>query len=358
MAYHKSSRLNIIGISSSALLGLVLFSGGTERLEAKTNAQDLLQLEVAIKSWQQSKTEQMVNSMEKLNEATGSFLGSPTIESRLVWQSAWVTAHDDFLGASILYSPDNFRRIDAWPIEVGFLDNLADYPSSGIVSDGTVEVTSASLGKQHQITAETEVALGFHVLEYYAFERDIKSFGTDAPNYQKRRHLVHLATELLLEDIISFSLSQENEPETSGGYFSLSLLKIQQRLQMMFNEHGTSQDPYFLLLLKIQQRLQLVFSEFSLLEEHSAHNRRSSQNVSTQLRCIAELLNEPVGLNNFLIELSPKDAQTFNQTFLEVQTLMLSKGQGDETTSSRTALLIAFLSQQLEDFMMILTAKR
>ena len=333
MAYHQSSRLNIIGVSCLALLGLVLFSGCAERLEAETNVEDRLRLEAAIRSWQQSKTEPMVNSMEKLYEATRSFLKSPTIDGRLVWQSAWITAHDDFLGASILYSPENFRRIDAWPIEIGFLDNLAGYPSSGIVSDGTLEVTSASLGDQHQITDETEVALGFHVLEYYAFERDIKGFRSDALNYQKRRQLVHLVSELLLADIILFSLSLDNE-------------------------YGTSQDPYALLLLKIQQRLQLVFSEFSLLEKHSAHNSRSRQNMTTQLRGIAELFNEPVGLNHFLIELSPKSAQTFNQTLLEVQTLMASKGKGDEATSPRTVLLVAFLSQQLEDFMTMLTPER
>jgi hypothetical protein len=339
VAYHQSSQLAAIRCSSIALpsialpsialLASLLLSGCAERPETDTGRQDPVQLEIAITSWQQGKAEPMVRAMEQLSEATGLFLRSPTIESRLVWQSAWIKAHDNFLGASILYSPDNFRRIDAWPMETGFLDSLPDYPGSGIVSDDTLEISSTSLEEQHQITDESEVALGFHVLEYYAFERDIKDFGSDAPNDQKRQRLVQLVAELLQVDITSFSRSLETEPEAN-------------------------QDSYSLLLLKIQRRLQLVFSEFSLLGEHSPHSAWSSQNVSAQLGAIAELLDEPVGLNHFLIELNPESAQTFNETLLEAQTLLPAMGQPGEATSSRLMLLIASLSQQLGDFVTML----
>jgi hypothetical protein len=307
----------------------VLFSGCAERLETETNAQDSIQLAIAIRSWQQGKTEPMVHAMEQLSEATGLFFRSPTIESRLVWQSAWISAHDNFLGASILYSPDNFHRIDAWPMETGFLDSLPDYPGSGIVSDGTLEITATSLEEQHQITDASEVALGFHVLEYYAFERDIEDFRRDAPNYRKRQQLVQLVAELLLVDITSFSRAQETESEAN-------------------------QNSYPRLLLKIQRRLQLVFSEFDLLGKHIPRINGSTQNVTTQLDAIAELLHEPVGLNHFLIELNPESTLTFNATLLEAQTLLPSMGQPDEATSSRLALLIAFLEQQLEDFVTML----
>ena len=329
MAYHQSSRLAAIGFSSLALLSLVLFAGCAERLETETNAQDPIQLAFAIRSWQQGKTEAMVHAMEQLSEATGLFFRSPTIESRLVWQSAWISAHDNFLGASILYSPDNFRRIDAWPMETGFLDSLPDYPGSGIVSDGTLEITATSLGEQHQITDASEVALGFHVLEYYAFERDIEDFGSDAPNHQKRQQLVQLVAELLLVDITSFSRAQKAESEAN-------------------------QNSYPLLLLKIQRRFQLVFSEFDLLGEHIPRNNGPTQNVTTQLDAIAELLDKPVGLNHFLIELNPESTLTFNATLLEAQTLLPSMGQPDEATSSRLVLLIAFLEQQLGDFVTML----
>ena len=329
MAYHQSSRLTVIGVSSSALLSLVLFAGCAERLETETNAQDPIQLGIAIKSWQQGKTEPMVHAMDQLSEATGLFFRSPTIESRLVWQSAWISAHDNFLSASILYSPDNFRRIDAWPMETGFLDSLPDYPGSGIVSDDTLEITATSLQEQHQITDASEVALGFHVLEYYAFERDIEDFGRDAPNYQKRQQLVQLVAELLLVDITSFSRAQETESETN-------------------------QNSYPLLLLKVQRRFQLLFSEFDLLDEHIFRDNGSTRNVTTQLDAIAELLDEPIGLNRFLIELNPESTLTFNATLLEAQTLLPSMEQPDEATSSRLVLLIASLEQQLGDFVTML----
>ena len=190
-------------------------------------------------------------------------------------------------------------------------------PGSGIVSDGTLEITTTSLEEQHQVTDASEVALGFHVLEYYAFERDIADFGSDAPNYQKRQQLVQLVAELLLVDITSFSRAQEAESEAN-------------------------QNSYPLLLLKIQRRLRLVFSEYALLGEHIPPNYGSTQNVTTQLDAIAELLDEPVGLNHFLIELNPESTLTFNATLLEAQTLLSSMEQPDEVTSSRSGVIDCF----------------
>ncbi len=144
MAYHQSSRLAAIGFSSLALLSLVLFAGCAERLEKETKAQDPIQLAIAIRSWQQGKTEPMVRAMEQLSDATELFFRSPTIESRLVWRPAWISAHDNLLGASLLYSPDKSQRIDAWPMEAGFQDSLSDYPGSGTDRDGTLEITTNS----------------------------------------------------------------------------------------------------------------------------------------------------------------------------------------------------------------------
>ncbi len=328
MAYHQSSRLGVIG----ALIGSLLFTGCAERRETDKQIQDPIQLEMAIASWQQSKIEPMVRAMEQLNEATGLFLRSPTIESRSTWRSAWISAHDSFLGASILYSPDNFQRIDAWPIEAGFLDSLPNYPGSGIVSDDTLEITPTSLEEQHQITDESEVALGFHVLEYYAFDRTMEDFAKGAPNFRKRQRLVQRVAELLQTDIASLVRAQETGPEVNQGSYSQ-------------------------LLLKIQRRLQRVFSEFNLLGEHSPYSDWSSQNVRTQLGAIAELLEEPVDLNHFLINLNPESAQTFNETLLEAHTLLPPRGQPDEAASSRLVLLIASLSQQLGDFITMLPAE-
>ena len=329
MADHQSSRLGPFGIACIALLGLLLLPACAERLEADASVEDPVALEVAMTSWQQDKIEPLVAATEKLVEKTGLFIRSPTIESRSVWQSAWITAHDNFLSASILQSADNFRRIDAWPIETGFLDSLPDYPGSGIVNDSTLDITSTSLEEQHQYTDESEVALGFHVLEYYAFERSLGDFGVDARNYRKRQQVIQLVAELLLRDITSFSSSQETGTEAN-------------------------EDSYSVLLLKIQRRLQLVFSEFNLLGEHSPYSGRSSQNVGAQLGAIAELLDEPVGLNHFLIELNPESAQTFNETLIEARTLLPALGQPDEAASSRLLLLIASLSQQLGDFVKML----
>ena len=72
MAYHQSSRLTTTGILALALLSSALFSGCTERPEKEVSPQDPIQLTIAIRSWQQSKTEPMVRAMQHPGEATSS----------------------------------------------------------------------------------------------------------------------------------------------------------------------------------------------------------------------------------------------------------------------------------------------
>ena len=74
MAYHQSSRLTTTGILALALLSSALFSGCTERPEKEVSPQDPIQLTIAIRSWQQSKTEPMVRAMQHSGEATSSRL--------------------------------------------------------------------------------------------------------------------------------------------------------------------------------------------------------------------------------------------------------------------------------------------
>jgi hypothetical protein len=331
VAYHQSSRLASYRVAFIVLLGSLLFSGCSEQSGKDARMRDPVELGIAIAAWQQDKTGLTLFAMEQLVESTTSFLKSPTTQSRSMWQSDWTKAHEHFLAASILYSPDRFRQIDAWPIATGFLDSLPNYPGSGIVNDSTLDITSSILQEQHQITDESEVALGFHVLEYYAFKRELGDFETAAPNLQKRQQLIQLAAELLRQDITSFSESQKTESD---------------------------RDSHSLLLSKIQLRLQLLFSEFNLLGEHGPYSTSSSQNVSAQLDAIAELLDEPIGLNHFLIELNPQSAQTFNETLVEAQNLLPRSGQPNEETSSRLVLLISSLSQQLGDLAAMLPVER
>ena len=95
---------------------------------------------------------------------------------------------------------ENFSKIEAWPISPGFVDSIENYPYSGIVNDSTIEITPDVLKAQHMITDPSEISLGFHVLEYYAFERTRDLNGTEEVN-KRRRSLISLVSELLVEEI-------------------------------------------------------------------------------------------------------------------------------------------------------------
>lgn len=134
-----------------------------------------------------------------LAAAARAFTGDPTPVTRGTFQQAWFDAHNRFAEVLILRpAADAEARfmIDAWPITPGYLDSLPEHPHSGIVSEPTLDIDAEMLEEQHGFTDVSEVALGFHPLEYYAFERPLEDF-VSGENADRRRDLVtELASDL------------------------------------------------------------------------------------------------------------------------------------------------------------------
>jgi len=146
-------------------------------------------------------------------------------------RQAWHKAHEAFHRATPLLllakvHPELFPNtadlhfaIDAWPLEPGYIDSFQAYANSGIVNDVTVNLDESGLRQQHGFSSNTEIALGFHSLEYLLWgegERLAEAFYprtnlTDTeqalglsleqlPNNRRREYLRTL-TQLLHSDI-------------------------------------------------------------------------------------------------------------------------------------------------------------
>ena len=162
------------------------------------------------------------------------------------------------------------QLIDAWPLLPGFIDNLPGYPHTGIVNDMTLPMTSEVLRAQHQITDTAEVALGFHVIEYYAFTRRHQDF---AGASTRRKQYLSLVSDLLLLELLAFTQAA-GLPRDDGE-----------------------------LLLVLRGHIPGMFSTLNRPGGHPAYSDEGRAQALVQLRAMDSLLNEPVGLNYRLLTL-------------------------------------------------------
>jgi len=289
---------------------------------------DPVVLGASVSDWQKSHMNQGVASTTALVNQTNRFLDNPTDETRSSWQLAWNRAHEDFHRATLLLPGDSLLHIDVWPVEPGFLDALPEYPESGIIYDLSLGITTGSLKEQHMITDSSEASLGFHVLEYYAFERPIEDMlpGDDRLR-ERRRTLISRVSDLLLLDVSQLKKSlQDSEID------------------------ALPQATYPALVASLAERTDSISSALNFSTEHGEFSGRSAQVIAAQFSAIYELLNGEVNINRYLVTIDQEQTQVLNRTLSDALELIPDEAHLDESASSRLQLLAAAISHQLEDF--------
>ncbi len=324
MANHQLTRLGIV------VLFLVSCCAKTtaQPLEPETK---VVSYNVQVNTWAQQKTVKLLAATSGLAETTHRFLLDPSDTNREMWQSAWLTAHQDWQVLAYLLPNERVVQfqIDAWPVSAGYIDTLPEYPTSGIVSDLSLELSETTLRDQHGFTDDSEVALGFHALEYFVFTRPIDDFMDGATNVDRRRQMIVLIAEILLADITAYSATVASRYPLSNR----SLLRA------------------------LRTRNEKTTEELKVLGRHSAFSGSSLKDAHHQLSTLHELLGTDVGINHLLIELDPKLTRTLNNTLADALAL-LGNGEPDEAQAERLLLLVSALTHQLEEFELLLAGSQ
>ena len=170
----------------------------------------------------------LLSSVENLHGSIEDFLQLPDGERQETAQTAWRSAHEAFVsftGLPLMNLPEPAHyQLDAWPIEPGYLDTLAAYPDSGLISYLTVDISLESLRDQHGFTDVTEVSLGFHAFELLIFAREPKDFVTQTTItpvddlaasdeiVTRRRRVLSLLAEQILIDLSPWLTTSAPEP--------------------------------------------------------------------------------------------------------------------------------------------------
>lgn len=172
-----------------------------------------------------------------LAAAARAFANEPNEANRGAFQQAWLDAHNAFAEVLVLRSRTDVEarfNLDAWPITPGYLDSLPTWPNSGIISEPTLAIDAETLESQHGFTDVSEVAMGFHPLEYYAFERPLEDF-VSSDNASRRQDMIRvLAGEVqrridaLAGQVPLAGVDEEAPAEAAGELFALLAGGIQQ----------------------------------------------------------------------------------------------------------------------------------
>jgi len=324
-----------------------------------------------------------------MNQSIVDFLFRPTDENRLAMESAWNNAHIAFVAIGTgtfeeAASDDPLTaliyRLDAWPIQPGYIDAIEYYPNSGIVNDITVELSRDSLRRQHGFSDAEEIVLGFHPLEYLIF-------ANEAIDYQLVEHRIQSSRDAGQDNQVSqFSEEAGETSFESGSDSSPGANPVARRrtlLELLGADIAESLDQYITAYREgipnsfssssgQQQALQLVnlllsvaykhadngFEESNLMlvsdESHSRFSQTTHLNISLRLENLGKIINEPVWLSRSLKKLDMQIEQDL-QTTLAQGNLIIEKNQFDEADRARLPTIFSALRHQLADLQLKLT---
>ncbi len=159
-----------------------------------------------------------------LDAAIDAFVAAPSPTTLAAARAAWIAARAPYRQTEALRfyggpidDPDDERepRINAWPMDEAYVDYVDGNPSAGVINDATGFPTldAATLTSINFVGGESNVAVGFHAIEFLLWGQDQSTAGpgarphTDfvdggtAANQARRRGYLTTVSDLLVADL-------------------------------------------------------------------------------------------------------------------------------------------------------------
>ncbi len=265
-----------------------------------------------------------------LQKSVDTFLRDTRQETLDGLRAQWQQSHQNYQRASIFLAigesnPGLFghlqslsNKLDAWPIQPGFLDSYDVYSHSGIVNDISLPINAEAIRAQHGISDDSDVVLGYHGMEYLLWgetgQRPLSELSearlaidgepglnhADLPQ-NRRRTLLRLQAQLLLDD---------SQRMLQHWQFPKGQLKSQyQSLPAASRFKLLQAAAAHLLQNQILPLLEQEAAEEVDASGEFSHNRFAGQNIriaEIQLNGLADLFSEP-SLMPRLLENSQQD---------------------------------------------------
>lgn len=230
-SHRASSLIAFVGLLSAAC------GGGDDESSGglPENAADAVSTyaEIVSASYQDS-----LSTAELLDEAVNTLAESPSADAHEAAQTAWRQSREPYLQTEVyrFYAGpiDNEEDgpeglLNAWPLDEAHIDYVEGDLDSGIVNDLEISIDAASLTSANLNPGETDVATGYHAIEFLLWgqdfnadgpgERPFSDFTDDAaamPNGDRRGQYLTTSAELLVGHVEQLVAAWE--PNAAGNY--------------------------------------------------------------------------------------------------------------------------------------------
>ncbi|WP_340150884.1 imelysin family protein [uncultured Sneathiella sp.] len=169
--------------------------------------------------------EQALIDAKDLQSAIQVLLDNPTNDTLNAARNSWINARTSYLQTEAFRfyeGPIDFvddkagtegpeGRLNAWPMNEGFIDYVEGNPDAGIINDLSIEITAESIREYDQVEDESDVTTGYHAIEFLLWGQDLN--GASAGNRpvsdyiagsektDRRRLYLKTVTEMLVKDL-------------------------------------------------------------------------------------------------------------------------------------------------------------
>lgn len=167
-----------------------------------------------------------VDTARAMQTAIMAFTAAPSDATHRAAKDAWLAARDPygkteafrFYDGPIDNAEDGPEgQINAWPMDEAYVDYVDGMPDAGIVNDPTTTIDAATLSGLNEAGGETNIATGWHAIEFLLWGQDLAADGPGArphtdfldedagglANADRRRQYLEVATTLLIADLES-----------------------------------------------------------------------------------------------------------------------------------------------------------
>lgn len=208
------------GAAAAVALGGLLL-GCTTDPESSAVAQR--QAVAAYADLVQAQYGEAVSQAGRLKVAVDRFLAAPTSSTQAAAQQAWRDSRPAYLRTEAfrfyggpIDDPDTGREgfINAWPLDEAYIDYVEGDPAAGIINKPELfpTLTPETIADQNEKGGETNIATGFHAVEFLLWGQDLDPVGAGtrppgdfAPggpnNADRRRQYLSVVTDLLVADL-------------------------------------------------------------------------------------------------------------------------------------------------------------
>jgi putative iron-regulated protein len=126
-----------------------------------------------------------LSGAQSISTAAAALVSNPSAATQTAAQRAWIDAREPYLQTEVYRfyggpiddddGPEGF--INAWPLDESHIDYVEGEPTAGIINDTSRPLTPTSLMAANQVPGETNVATGYHAIEFLLWGQDSNPSG-------------------------------------------------------------------------------------------------------------------------------------------------------------------------------------